>query len=402
VSLSGRTVLVTGGTGFIGGRLVERLVLEEGCRVRVLVRNFARAPRIAGFPIEMRSGDITDRSEVEAATEGCDVVFHCAYDFVPTLKGQRRTGVEGTTNVAEAALAAGVKRLVHLSTVAVHWPAADGDLVEDSPWPSSEDPYTLVKREAEERVRALHREAGLPVVILRPTLVYGPFSDFWTLTPIQRLRKGQVPLIDGGNGLCNAVYVDDVVDAMILAALRPGVEGEAFLVSADAPISWRTFLTALETAAGVDSLVEMSATEVRKRIQDAERKRRAVHRVGKRLADPRTLERLGGSPLGRLHHLFPAPARRTAHRWLMERYGEPSNGGKAGSRGRRLVLPDENQIALQTSAIHVRIEKARRELGYAPQFDFERGMEATQRFLEWANLSGGDPPRWRRRGPRGR
>ena len=397
MSLSGRTVLVTGGTGFIGGRLVERLVLEEGCRVRVLVRNFARAPRIAGFPIEMRSGDITDRSAVEAATEGCDVVFHCAFDFVPTLRGQRRTGVEGTTNVAEAALAAGVERLVHLSTVAVHWPAGDGDLDEDSPWPSSEDAYTLVKREAEERMRELHREGGLPAVILRPTLVYGPFSDFWTLKPIQRMRKGQVPLIDGGTGLCNAVYVDDVVDAMLLAASRPGVEGKAFLISADAPISWQTFLTALEEAAGVESLVEMSALEVRERIREGERRRSLTFRVGKRLADPRTMERLGGSPLGRLRRLIPGPVRTTAHRWLVERYGEPSDGGVDGSRGRRLVLPDENQIALQTSAIHVRIEKARRELGYAPQFDFERGMEASRRFLEWANLSGADPPRWRNR-----
>lgn len=397
MSLREKTVLVTGGTGFIGGRLVERLVLEEGCRVQVLVRNFGHAPRIAGLPIEMRSGDITDRRAVEAATEGCDVVFHCAFDFVPSLKGQRQTGVEGTTNVAQAALAAGVERLVHLSTVAVHWPAGDGDLVEDSPWPSSEDAYTLVKREAEERVRELHREAGLPVVILRPTLVYGPFSDFWTVKPIQRLRKGQVPLIDGGHGLCNAVYVDDVVDAMFLAASRPGVEGEAFLVSADEPISWRTFLTALEEAAGVESLVEMSISEVRESIRDAERSRRLSYRVGKRLADPRTMERLDGSPLGRLRRLIPGPVRRTAHRWLMERYGEVSGGEKAGSRRRRLVLPDENQIALQTSAIHVRIGKARRELGYAPRFDFERGMETTRRFLEWANLSGADSPRWRKR-----
>jgi nucleoside-diphosphate-sugar epimerase len=266
MSLRGRTVLVTGGTGFIGGRLVEKLVLDEGCRVRVLVRNFANAARISPYPLGLVGGDLGDREAVEAAVRGCDVVFHCAYDFVSTLAGQQRTGVEGTRNIAEAALAEGVERLVHLSTMAVYEPLAPGDVTEESPWPPSDDPYVLVKREAENLLSELHRTRTLPVVTLQPTIVYGPFSTFWTLGPVGRLRdeRVQVPLLDGGGAPCNAVFVDDVADAMILAATRPHVEGERFLISAEEPVTWKRFYQSLEAAVGVRSTVDMSVEEIRR------------------------------------------------------------------------------------------------------------------------------------------
>ncbi len=81
MKLSGKQVLVTGATGFIGGRLVEKLVLEQHANVRVLVRDFSHASRIARFDLEMMRGDITDSSAVTEATKGCEVIFHCAYGF---------------------------------------------------------------------------------------------------------------------------------------------------------------------------------------------------------------------------------------------------------------------------------------------------------------------------------
>lgn len=387
MSLQGQTVLVTGGTGFIGGRLVEKLVLDEGCRVRVLVRNFAHAARISPYDVDLLPGDLRDRESVERAVRGCDVVFHCAYDMVPTIGGQRRTGVEGTRNVAELALAEGVDRFVHLSTVAVYDPVAPGDVTEESPWPPSENPYVLVKREAERLLSDLHEARGLPAVILQPTIVYGPFSEFWTLGPVRRLRKarGLVPLLDGGNAPCNAVYVDDVAEAMILAATRPGVEGQKFLISAAEPVTWKRFYRALEAAVGVESTVEVPVEEIRRLRRERERKGTLRHALKRRARDPRTWSRLGKLPgIRTVGRAVPsALLERAAHRWL-------ETDDKPEAR-RRITLPSEGAIEIETSRGRVRIDRARERLGYTPRFDLEGGMEVTKRYLEWANLVGEEP-----------
>ena len=258
---SGKTVLVTGGTGFIGGRLVEKLVLEHRARVRVLVRNFARAARIARLPIEMLPGDLGDPAAIRAAARGCEIVFHCAYDFAGTKDQQRRAAIESTRGVAEAALKFGLTRMVHVSSFSIYAPMRDGDLTEDSPWPKCKNSYVLAKRDTERLVRQLHRRQRLPVVILQPTLVYGPFSSHWTIAPIQRLTTGLVPLLNHGEGYCNPVFIDDAVDAMILAAIRPGIDGETFLISGEKPVTWKDFYGAFENRLGIRGTVEVVEEE---------------------------------------------------------------------------------------------------------------------------------------------
>jgi nucleoside-diphosphate-sugar epimerase len=138
MDLSGKRVLVTGGTGFIGSRLVERLILECNAAVRVLIHNFVHAARIARFPIEWVQGDLTDRSEVERAVDGCEVIVHCGYGNRGSGEARRQVTVHGTENVLEVAARARVKRVIHLSTVAVYKPKLHGLLVET-------DPRTLVE-----------------------------------------------------------------------------------------------------------------------------------------------------------------------------------------------------------------------------------------------------------------
>ena len=338
--LQGKTALVTGGTGFIGGRLVEKLVLEQGCRVRVLVRNFAKASRIAAFPVELLPGEITERAAVERAIQGCDVVFHCAHDFTPDLEGQRRANVEATRNLAELCLEEKVSRLVYLSSVATYAPATVDELTESSPWPSSDDANVLVKRDVERLLRHLYEEERLPAVWLQPTIVYGPFSRFFTLDPARRLQAGLVPLVNGGDGICNAVYVDDVVDAMIQAAVHPNVAGEAFVISAEEPVTWKAFYLALERAVGVQSTVEMPEAEVRALLRARQRRGRFSQRVIRRLRSPGTWSLLGELAVVRAATKWVpnAVSARVAERWL-ETGGRNTVGVDGDAR--RLMLPSE-------------------------------------------------------------
>jgi nucleoside-diphosphate-sugar epimerase len=213
-ALNGSRVLVTGATGFIGGRLVERLVREEGARVRALVRTFANAPRIARFPIEMIPGDLVSQDALDRAMDGCDVVFHCAYGAQGTDAERRVVNVQGTERVLATALAHKCRRLVHVSTMSVYGDPQSGDIDETAPRRYTGSAYGDSKIDAENAALA-YCDKGLSVAVVQPTIVYGPFGLTWTIKPLQQLQTGRVIVINGGSGICNPVYIDDVVSAMI-------------------------------------------------------------------------------------------------------------------------------------------------------------------------------------------
>lgn len=234
--------LVTGSQGFLGTRLVHHL-RGRGVTVRALVRRGLDVPWLAGDGPEPVRGDVTDADSVARAAAGCDLVFHCAWGG-DSFEDARRINVGGTRNVVEAAAAAGVRRVVHVSTMSVHGKRLPTLLTEECPFDLEGDAYGVSKAEGEQAAFAVGRERGVEVAVLRPTLVYGPRAPLWVLQYFDRVRREQVALIDGGSGLANLVYVDDLVDAMWAAAERPGVAGEAFLVNGDPPVTWREYLGA--------------------------------------------------------------------------------------------------------------------------------------------------------------
>jgi nucleoside-diphosphate-sugar epimerase len=389
MKLEGKSILVTGGTGFVGGRLVEKLVLGQRARVRVLVRNFGNASRIARFPVQMVGGDITDEAVVQKAVQGCDVVFHCAHDFGLGRDPQRLMAVQGTRNVSLAVLREGAQRMVHVSTVAVYGPTLDGDLTESSPWQPSDHSYIRAKRAAERLVLGLHRQKGLPVVVLQPTTVYGPFCKPWTLRPINDLKTGLVPLVNGGEGYCNAVYIDDVVDAMILAATQSDILGETFLISGEKPITWKTFYSAFEAALGIRATVDISEEEIEEMQRKQAHSTSATSQLLNLARDPRTVSWIARMPHVRgslkiLKNFLSEEQRRSLKSRVLRNGSERKRNEEAG---KSIHVPDETLLSFYRPKTRVRIDKAQKLLGYAPRFDFERGMDLTTQFIHWANLA---------------
>jgi dihydroflavonol-4-reductase len=251
----GKLVLVTGVTGLLGGKTARRL-LADGARVRGLARDPARAAELAAAGAEVVAGDMTDTASLARAVEGCQGVFHFAGALANEFRPRsyfRRVNVEGTRNLAEAALAHGAERFLYCSTVWVYGLAAGTDTGESSPHRYSNEPYCDTKLDAEEVIRELVRDRRLPAVIVQPTEVFGPDDRNWTIHPLQLIRKGRMMLASGGTGLVQLIYQDDVVEGT-LAAARYGRIGEAYILGGSAVTTIREYFLGLARIAGKERL----------------------------------------------------------------------------------------------------------------------------------------------------
>jgi nucleoside-diphosphate-sugar epimerase len=326
---------------------------------------------------------------VSKAVQGCDIVFHCAYDFAGTRAYQRQVGIQGVRNVGEAVLQERVPRLVHVSTFSVYAPMPDGDLTEFSSWPRSNNAYVLIKREAERLLLKLHQQQGLPVVVVQPTLVYGPLSMHWTMTPMYHLKTGIVPLVEHGAGYCNAVYIDDVVDAMILASIQPDILGEAFLLSAEQPVTWKMFYSAFEAILGIRATVDVSAEELLEAVKKQRQRPSMLSQLINLARHPEVFSQVVALPVVR-HLLQVLRAQLSDPQWesLKARMFQGASPDQEQNErsSQPMHVPDAMLLALYRSKTRVCIDKAKKRLGYVPQFDFARGIDMTSRFLHWANL----------------
>ncbi len=248
-----KTAFVTGGSGFIGGRLITRLV-ADGWKVRALARSDASAAAVEALGAEAVRGDLDDRDSMAAGAEGCDVTFHLAAhlgEWGPWEEFERGN-VTGTRNALAASEAAGVRRFVHCGTEAALMagePLVNVD--ETAPLrPDSKAPYPATKARAEQAVRSANRE-GFETVVVRPRFVWGEGDT--TLLPVMKemIEKGRFAWIGGGGNRTDITHVDNVVEGLVLAAER-GAPGEAYFVTDGEPVVFREFVTELLATKGVE------------------------------------------------------------------------------------------------------------------------------------------------------
>lgn len=244
-------VLVVGGNGFVGRHLVQAL-RERGDRVRVLALAGEDASWMRDRRVTVHRGDVRDPGSLAAAFRGAQGVFNLAamMDVWRPIGDYRAVNVDGAANVGKAALAANVRRLVHMSSSSVYGMGLGRPANERFPLRPFDDPYPVTKAEGDRTIQRMIAEQGLPAVIIRPDQIFGPGDRLHFGQMADRLRAGRSILVGPGDNAMPFVYVSDVIDALLLALDHPRATGEAFNITNDRPLTQLEFLSAIASEIG--------------------------------------------------------------------------------------------------------------------------------------------------------
>jgi nucleoside-diphosphate-sugar epimerase len=248
------TAFITGGSGFIGGRLIERL-RSDGWDVRALARSERSASAVQALGAEPVKGDIANVDSLRAGAAGCSVTFHAAAhlgDWGPRSEFVR-DNVLGTHNALASSRAAGVRRFVHVGTEAALLagePLVNVD--ESAPLrPDSPSLYPSTKALAEQAVRQANVPGEFETVVVRPRFVWGPGDGTILPSLSEAVKSGQFRWISGGRHRTSTTHVDNVVEGLVLGAAK-GAPGAAYFVTDGEPVVFREFVTRLLGTQGID------------------------------------------------------------------------------------------------------------------------------------------------------
>ncbi len=318
-------VLVTGAAGFLGGHLVDMLI-ERGDEVRAMVRPVEDAGYLRTLAgVEVVNGDLTNADSLKRAVNGVERVYNVGAKTGPwgPESVYRAINVYGLSDLIHAAMDAGVQRIVHTSSITVYGHSLHGTVNEDHPFHAEDNPYSRTKIEGEKLIADLVENQGAPVVIVRPAWIYGPRDTASFAKYVSRVESGKFFFVGSGKNIVPTVYVRDVAQGLIKAGDAGNeVIGRAYTLANDEHITQATYLNTIADVLGVSPVslkVPFSALYMAGRGAEL-----AWQAMGRRNAAPPPLTTYG--------------------------------------------------ITLQGGDQQFSIDKARRELGYAPQFNIKQGV----------------------------
>ncbi len=353
-------IAITGASGFIGSRLVENFVLNRKAEVIPVVRRYSSLALLSRFKLPSKVCDILDRESLADAFSGCDAVIHAAL-------GDAKQIIKMAESVYWAAEKAHVKRISVLSTASIYGFIPKEGTNEDSPVCSGHNSdYIDAKIRADGIFKKLGRRGKVEIVFLLPSIVYGPRSRF-IMGLFNQLIAKTAFLVNGGQGVFNGIYVDNLIDSIWLSLENPDINGEAFLLNDAENISWHQLYKTLGDALGIDcnTIHNIDPPEFRKTAQEKIADIIATPIVQYTLpVIPDRVKRLAKDMIAAWG---PSPA---TNAWTL-----PDND-----------KPEINQelCELQQCTWKFSDEKARKFLNYAPSVSFEEGIKRTLAWIDFA------------------
>jgi 2-alkyl-3-oxoalkanoate reductase len=246
---------IVGASGFVGHRAVEMLHVEGNTEVRPIVHSQSSLEKLPHQKLDCRIANSFDQSSLESAFQGCDVIIQSILGSPGLIRGS-------IVPTYKAAQKVGVRRIIYLSSMIVHTSAPAPGTTEATPPIENQPsfPTHIAKIDAERKLLKLRQKGSVEVVIFRPGIVFGPRSR-WVMELANQLVQGTAYLIDGGKGICNSVYVDNLIHGMRLALTAKDADGEAFFVGDRERVTWFDFYRPFAEAFGVD-LTQLSPVTV--------------------------------------------------------------------------------------------------------------------------------------------
>lgn len=346
-------VLVTGASGFIGRRLVQKLSNLPEFEVVAILRDSSKRKLFQEPDIKVAIASLSDDKKIKEVVRQCSMVVNLAYDF------KSKDNLLNFNKLVDVCLGSDVDKFVHISSAVVYdqWGLTDISERSSCDLPGSE--YKNTKVAMEKKLNSLAQSRLLNSIIIQPTIVYGPNSWLWTDHVMEKLVTGVQVLPKKVDGVCNAVYVDDVADSIIAALKSKDCEGEKFLISGKGKTTWRTFFESYNALLKKKS-IEYIDLEISEKKEES--KKENSH------SDSGPIEKIKAY----IHRRLGYKTINKINRWVC---------GLKSLRGEVRYYPTSDEVKLFGSEACCDIDKAKELLNFSPRHDFESGFSLTKEYL---------------------